>query len=1353
MRALRVCLAVLLASAPLSSALAAQTRSAAVKSPAQAGPAALIQSGLPQRLSLPSLSLSAPSLRPAPALTPIPAVIPQLLPAILPAAPAPEAPKPTFAEKVQLLSDKVGESVQALSKPGADGGRDGAQKQFALLTGEKTAGLQVSGIDFTPAELARVSAASSAMERAVALAAGSVFQGAVLQVRSRGSSARLTHSEANPDYDLMARLPQDWTDAQADAAMKENLPALKAALAESVRRETAFLFPGIDIKVSVDGPVALNDPSDGKRAEGVTMLPVHVSGPSGLLIDADVSFTRRSEYANDYPGYFDAQLAAVRRSGGEPAAQAMLRDIRLAKRLFTTAIGSYKPWHGGPSGVGVEQMVLQTGGFDRLMARVLEAGTEANGMPRGLKKARQHWTVDNPFMNPKNFLDLMSEGSWNRLMYAAKVYTEAAAAGKPITLEALKKEKPAAPAYTKRQEAVLAVVDAPSAPAVSLRFFTGLRQWKARSLVQGAVKAIRPDKVSVSWQRVEGTNAYQVTLQLAPGADAAAAEKALRAALLRAEPSLKFAESAPAPQVRQLDAWLYLKARGKADRDAVAKAAERLARRLDLGRPEVSARPDEKGAFAVGFPLDGLSREDFAKGTLEFFKKATGVEVLAAAYAGAQAEAPAEDPSAPGRLTLSMLERFTTSGPKPSARGSAYLFAQGAKALPAGLEEAGARRVAAELPDEPGLQRTRAMLLRRFGRASVMLPSLNEDGMEVMKAVRVPDRLAQGLVSETVVDVAFDEKGVRGVKPVGAYAADVIIGRVRQGLLEPLFTGDSAKALYSLMPVTGNAKEGTILQVFVQPAEAGYEAVPLLDLGSQLTPEIAAREIALRHGARGYFEESVIRQAEDVGRKQDPEADFKRMKAAKGRSEDLRRLPFVTIDPVGAGDLDDAYYIQKEADGSYTWYLATADVAAYVKPGTPAFRAAARIGNTFYSVDKDGVSEFPMNHPVVSKSVSSLLAGKDSLAMVSKMRFSNTGEFLLDESEVFLGLVRVQGRYTYDQVAELWKGRPGHGVEHVEQVALARELSGKLHRTDEARGKLELSFTETEHKKGPDGRWGTFVVEHDPLVKESHQLIEELKVYGNRAIAVRLEAIAESAGVPHISRVHPAQEERVNERLRKELSSIGVPWPVNQSLWEYLAELRSRQDLSAEVKETAQILALRSRSSALYSADDAEGHEGLALTAKAYDHPSTPIRRFSDMFNRALLEAYLEGSDVKAAYESMLADMKALGFASLDEYLQHLNGREQASRQMDHEMDEFMSVFELAKPENKGRTFTGYVKMARPGRNAEAVIQLRELPATITLRGEDAKPYLLLDEVSVTVKGADTVRMKVDASIRKAARR
>ncbi|TBR21448.1 RNB domain-containing ribonuclease, partial [bacterium] len=677
------------------------------------------------------------------------------------------------------------------------------------------------------------------------------------------------------------------------------------------------------------------------------------------------------------------------------------------------------------------------------------------------------------------------------------------------------------------------------------------------------------------------------------------------------------------------------------------------------------------------------------------------------------------------------------------ARGDAYLYAQGAKPLPAGLETP-ARAAAEPLPGA-----VRTMFYRKGGRSYVMLDDPEAEGPNTQRPVKVPARMAQGLVTDTLVEVVADGKTIKALRPIGSYAADMVLGRVvRIGSelrLGPLFTGDSAKALYEPLPFSGDAREGDILQAFVRPAAGGYEAVPLVALGRELTPELAAREIALRHGARGYFERSVIEQAEAVGRDQDPEADFKRMKAQKGRAEDLRALPFVTIDPVGAGDLDDAYFVRKEADGSWTWYLATADVAAYVRPGTPAFRAAARIGNTFYSPDKDGVPEYPMNHPVVSKSVSSLLAGKDSLAMVTKMRFSPEGKFLLEDSEVFLGLVRVQGRYTYDQVTALWKGAKDSGIKHVDQVALARELAAKLDRADDARGKLALSFTETRHVKSGDGRWKTEVVEEDPLEHESHRLIEELKVYGNRAIATRLEAVAGLA--PHISRIHPHQEEKVDERLRGELSQIGVPWRDDETLWNYLARLKADASVRPEVRETAQLLALMSRASALYASDDAEGHEGLALDAKAYDHPSTPIRRFSDMYNRALLEAFLEGGDPKAVHEAVLADLKALGFADFDEYLAHLNGREQASRRMDREFDAFMSVYELAKPENKGKTFTGYVKILKEGRNAEAVIQLRELPVTVTLSGEEARRFKLLGEVTVRVRGADPARQSVDAVV------
>jgi exoribonuclease R len=565
--------------------------------------------------------------------------------------------------------------------------------------------------------------------------------------------------------------------------------------------------------------------------------------------------------------------------------------------------------------------------------------------------------------------------------------------------------------------------------------------------------------------------------------------------------------------------------------------------------------------------------------------------------------------------------------------------------------------------------------------------------------------------------------------------------------------GDRPVSLYAPLPLEGGVEtqEGRIVQAFVKPAESGFAAVPLIDLGRDITPEIAAREIAFRYGARGYFEGGVIRQAEEIGRTEDPQAEFARIreavaKSGKGKVADLRGKPFITIDPAGAGDLDDAFFVEKNPDGGFTWYLATADVAQHVAPGTPAFRHAARVGNTFYSIDKDGVPEYPMNHPVVSKYVSSLLNGKDSIAMISRLSFDANGVLDKEGSEVFLGVIRVQGRYSYDQVAALWNGRKDHGIGHVDQVNVARELSRKLDRQDGLRGKIKLDMANLEHFKRKNG-WVTESVVEDPLAKESHLLIEELKVYGNQEIATLLNRITQEFRVPHVSRIHPEQSPSVNARMEKELNGLGVPW-TQGNIWEYLARLNGRIDLSPELKQAAQMLVLTSRRSARYALEDADGHEGLALEAGAYDHPSTPIRRFSDMYNRALLEAYLEGGDPKKVYEAVVADVKSMGFEGLEEYVEHLNAREKAAKQMDYAVDDFMSVYELAKPENQGRTFTGHVKMVRKGDAPSVSIQLKEVGAALVVRGVAAKNYKLLDEVQVRVKGADLESQNVDADIR-----
>ena len=110
-----------------------------------------------------------------------------------------------------------------------------------------------------------------------------------------------------------------------------------------------------------------------------------------------------------------------------------------------------------------------------------------------------------------------------------------------------------------------------------------------------------------------------------------------------------------------------------------------------------------------------------------------------------------------------------------------------------------------------------------------------------------------------------------------------------------------------------------------------------------------------------------------------------------------------------------------------------------------------------------------------------------------------------------------------------------------------------------------------------------------------------------------------------------------------------------------------------------------------------------------------------------------------------------MGFESLEDYLTHLNGRQQAAKQMGYEVDAFMSVYELARPQNAGRAFKGYVSEVRGGRFASATIELEGSAAVVVVEGPDALNYHLLDAVEVTVKGADLVSRKVDFTVRKPA--
>ena len=99
-----------------------------------------------------------------------------------------------------------------------------------------------------------------------------------------------------------------------------------------------------------------------------------------------------------------------------------------------------------------------------------------------------------------------------------------------------------------------------------------------------------------------------------------------------------------------------------------------------------------------------------------------------------------------------------------------------------------------------------------------------------------------------------------------------------------------------------------------------------------------------QHGIPDRFPDAVI-----------AEADAMKPAGLKGR-EDLRELPLVTIDPHDARDHDDACYAEADTDpknkGGHIIWVAIADVAHYVRPGTQLDREARKRGNSSYFPDR-----------------------------------------------------------------------------------------------------------------------------------------------------------------------------------------------------------------------------------------------------------------------------------------------------------------------------------------------------------------------------------------------------------------
>lgn len=92
---------------------------------------------------------------------------------------------------------------------------------------------------------------------------------------------------------------------------------------------------------------------------------------------------------------------------------------------------------------------------------------------------------------------------------------------------------------------------------------------------------------------------------------------------------------------------------------------------------------------------------------------------------------------------------------------------------------------------------------------------------------------------------------------------------------------------------------------------------------------------------------------------------------------DSTAIPFITIDPAGASDLDQALHLERREHGYRIWYV-IADVPAFVAPNGPIDAEVRRRGQTIYAPD----GRIPLHPTVISEDAASLLPGEVRSAFV-----------------------------------------------------------------------------------------------------------------------------------------------------------------------------------------------------------------------------------------------------------------------------------------------------------------------------------------------------------------------------------
>lgn len=319
---------------------------------------------------------------------------------------------------------------------------------------------------------------------------------------------------------------------------------------------------------------------------------------------------------------------------------------------------------------------------------------------------------------------------------------------------------------------------------------------------------------------------------------------------------------------------------------------------------------------------------------------------------------------------------------------------------------------------------------------------------------------------------------------------------------------------------------------------------------------------------------------------------------------DLTAVPFLTIDPPGSTDLDQALHIERSGAGHRVRY-AIADVPALVRPGGAVDEEARHRGQTLYAPD----GRVPLHPAAIGEEAGSLLP--------DAVRSAYVWDIVLDadglEVSASVARVRIRSRrqWTYAEAQEALDSGTAP-----EPLALLSEVGPARIAQERARGGASLNRPDEEIVF----RDGAYAIERRATLPVEEWNAQLSLLTGMAAARVMLDA---KVG---ILRTMPAPSAEAVEAFRAQTVALGLPWPQGVDYGEYLRTLDHGEQRAAAVLQAAAGLF---RGAGYVAMDgEAPADPDQSAIAAPYAHTTAPLRRLVDRWALLVCDALCAGRPV-----------------------------------------------------------------------------------------------------------------------------